>query len=318
MICFISSATLCLTRRPEIGWVPDRLQRQHFCAHREQNVQYALGNRITHVMCSSLPTTPNKGFDALASEIRTYLSLDTTPDEGPLSFDALKRAGQTDIMNGIIKYGGSSTVAQRMGINISLFIPPLELAQSKTFPDFIKPETEASIAIGTNLNARLDSIADIDTIKPSVVESTESQQRTMRKQQQQRDNVPSTEELIEQNKAIVPPIVDDVIPEGETLALSPVMRLAVVAAFVFIALGYGKASIQVFELQTIELFKGVGNGLIILNSIFAVYASVAARKKGRDPIIWFVKALLAGIFALKSLQNFDSLENDVNDYRSDP
>lgn len=265
-------------------------------------------------MCSSRPTTSDKGFEALASEIQAYLSLETTPDEGPLSFDLLKRAGQTDIMNGIIKYGGSSTVAVRMGLSISLFVPPLELAQSKTFPDFIKPETKASIAIGTSLNDRLDSIVDIDTSKSSI-KSAQSQRTPLRKQQ---DNVPSAEELIEQNKAIVPPIVDDVIPEGETLALSPVMRLAVVAVFVFIAFGYGKASSQVFEVQTIELFKGVGNGLIILNSMFAVYGSIAARKKGRDPIIWFVKPFLAGIFALKSLQSLDSLDDNVNDIRSDP
>lgn len=315
MICFISSTPLCLTRRPEIGWAPDRPRRQHLCVHHDQNVQYAC--RIAHIMCSSLPTTSDKGFETLAYEIQTYLSLDTTPDEGPLSFDALKRAGQTDIMNGIIKFGGSSTVAERMGLNISLFVPPLELAQSKAFPDFIKPETETSIAIGTNLNARLDSIANIDTTKPAV-ESTQSQRTLRKQQQQQRDNVPSAEELIEQNKAIVPPIVDDIIPEGETLALSPVMRLAVVAAFIFIAFGYGKASNQVFEPQAIELFKGVGNGLIILNSIFAVYGSVAARNKGRDPIIWFVKTLLAGIFALKSLQSLEPLDDDVNDYRSDP
>ena len=53
-------------------------------------------------------------------------------------------------------YGGYATMASRMGVDVKLFIPPLQAAPSKSFPGFFQPEDGASIKFGEKLEAHLE------------------------------------------------------------------------------------------------------------------------------------------------------------------
>lgn len=262
------------------------------------------------VMVSSKPGSESApevdpDFEELASEIHDYLSSGTAPDDGPLAFVNLRRAGRTDIMSGVIRHGGSIRVAQRMGIEPILFVPPLQAVESKTFPDFYKTETGASLALGRDLDVRLDAINTLKNNKENAtqVENVKNYARRVG------DRVPSAEELVQQSKRIVPPVVDDVTPTGETLALSTAMRVGVVIIATVTALGYGRTSSGIFDIHTQLACRSLANGLLAAHVILAAYVAVLmAPQLHRSSTLWLVKVLLSGPLGFRALRALGPVE----------
>lgn len=253
-------------------------------------------------MSSGSQSDSEREFEEFASEINNYLSSKSTPDDGPLSFEVLQRTGRSDIMSGIIKFGGSIRVAEKLRIDPAMFMPALRAVESKTFPDFYRPETGASLTLGRDLEARLETI---DKVKQSgsTNENISSVPRTI-------DNVPSAEELKRQNDSIVPRVIDEVVLPGETLSLSAEMRFGTLFLATLAALGYGHASDAVLDDHAIIVLRYFVNGLFAAHIGLSTYTGVyMAPRLKRNSFLWFIKVLLSGPFGLRSLRTLGLIES---------
>lgn len=241
-------------------------------------------------------------FQQFESDILSYLESGFAPDEGPLAFVNLERLGRKDLMSGIIKYGGYARIAEKLNLDTSLFIPPLQAAKSKSFPDFYKSEDGAKLSLGRDLDARLDTIDSVNS-----GEDHSSQQAFSGGMNRNRDidDVPSAEQLRQQKEQFTPRIVDEIVPPGETLSLSGEMRLGILFISVIAALGFGHSSVGLLDLRVLATCQALAFGLMVAHAGLAVYSAVSlAPNLGRDPTIWFAKVLLSGPLGVRTLRMF--------------
>lgn len=240
-------------------------------------------------------------FDQFAKEIRDYLDSGFAADEGPLAFANLQRAGLTDLMAGIIKYGGYVRVAQRMQLDRALFIPPLKVAKSKVFPDFYQNQGGASLALGRNIDVRLEKEGDTVTAAPGAPPRTSARKGGAARVV---DTVLTGAELRLQNERMAPRIVDVPIPAGESLALTAGMRIGILSLAASAALGFGRAGVTILPAQAQSACQALSEVLLLVHAALAVYVSTSvAPALGRDPTVWFAKVLLAGPLGVRSLRS---------------
>lgn len=246
-------------------------------------------------------------FEEFVTQVRQYLTSGFAADEGPLAFENLKRAGRTDIMAGIIKFGGYATMASRMGVDVKLFIPPLEAAASKSFPNFFRPEPGASIKFGEKLEARLESIDSLKHDTPTNEGKGEGM-TVRRRRSSVGDQVPSAEELIRQNEKFLPPIVDEIVPEGETLSLPTSMRVGALLLAALVAVGYGKASQELLPMESEMGLRALANALMAVHVGLGAYVGgIVAPKLNRDPALWLVKVVICGPLGVRLLRSLGPL-----------
>lgn len=249
---------------------------------------------------------PDDEFTELEREVHKYLSSGIAPDEGPLAFVNLQKAGRTDLMSGIIKFGGYAGIAERMGLDASLFMPPLSPAKSKAFPGFYQSDDGAALALGRDLDARLDSIESVDKT------NTNGKQRAYNTVSRVTDDVPSAQQLLLQNEKMAPRIVDKAVPLGETFALSAEMRIGLLMLTTVATLGFGRASVDLLSGDVQAICQSLTYGLTVAHVSLAFYTVARlAPKLERDRALWFVKVLLSGPLGVRSLRALGPIGSEI-------
>lgn len=265
--------------------------------------------------CAANPTSSNDdgGDDddddadlrQLRDDIATYLS--ARPDaEGPLSLAALERVGRTDLMSGIIRYGGYAEVSMKLGLDRSLFMPPTRVVSSNTFPSLnnVGAEPSASIRIGRDLEDVLS------TTPPLSSSSSSPRTDTARRDGPRSDSfsVPSADQLTEYNASFRPRVTDRRVPPGETFALPTSSRLGFLLLVAVCTAANGATSPAVLDTGTIAILQKVAYALLVAHAALALYASsLLAPKLGRDPTLWAIKVLLGGPAGIRYMQSLGSL-----------
>lgn len=236
--------------------------------------------------------------------IMDYLSSPETPTNAPLSIDSLQREGRSDVLNALVKLGGSAVVAEQLGLDISLFIPR---ATTNSFPKFNDPETGASITLGRDLERRIETFKAIST-PPR--ENDANQIPRMNKgsgpQRRRLDEVPTAEELLQQRLESEQQLKQKakvIVSEGETLTLSTDIRIGFILLAATAAVGFGRASTHTVDASVVAVCQALATGLLAAHVSLAFYAvGVLAPRRKRGPTLWFIKTLLGGPLAVRALR----------------
>ncbi|PXF42261.1 hypothetical protein BWQ96_07980 [Gracilariopsis chorda] len=267
---------------------------------------------MTRAKLSSLPasrvsmSTEDEGDEslrALESDIREFLDLLPEDVANPLSYVKLRREGRLDLISRIMNAGGYIEVSKRMGIPVdeSQFVPTPKTFERTTEPLFQAEEQGASIAVGRNLEDKLNTIED-----SMRKESRASRDKT--RGYVRMDDVPSADELIAQNQQIAPRVVDKQPIEGEDLFLTTPIRLGLLTMASFAALGFGRGSHTVVSVEIISLCRYIAAGLACAHCILGLYVVlILAPEMKRSSSLWFVKVILGGPLAVSQLRSMKSL-----------
>lgn len=263
------------------------------------------GNKISFVM-SVPPQGSEEDFAILEKDIREYLESCPEVDSSPLAYVNLGKAGRTDLISRIMSFGGYIHVSTRLDIPVdeSQFIPPAPVFDPNQESVFEKFDTGASLSLGRDLEAKLESLDQL-----SRTSGDASNSRTMTAPEgKDRDDVPSGEEIRRENERILPPVVDAVVPEGERVVLTAGMRFGMVLLAVLFAIGFGRSSSGVISEDAIVVCRAIASTLGVTHLFVAVYAGfwLAPRLK-RNPTVWSLKVLLGGPLGFRYLRSLKSL-----------
>ena len=248
-------------------------------------------------------------FRAIEKEVREYLKNCSSDEESPLSYVALKKNGRIDLVSPIMDAGGYLEVSKRLGVPVDRKYTEV-VAPTSAFDSQPQLDTgvtfNASIAIGQTLEDKLGTIEDV-VRNATKGERNSSDMRVSRSATA--DQVPSAEELMRQNEQIVPPVVDDFLPEGERFVLTFRLRVGLVALVLATSLGFGNASAGVIDGNIVLLMQKVSEALLITHGVVAIYGAVfIARGLNRNTSLWFAKLLLGGPLGLGELRQLGSVK----------
>lgn len=258
----------------------------------------------------SLPPTAKEdeeaaSFAALEADIREYLRNCQNPGGSPLAYVNLGKAGRTDLVSRIMEAGGYIEVSRRLNLPVDEkeFIPPPPSFSNALESTFTKVDPGASLAIGRDLEARMEAFG-----RQPQGSSRASRSSSAVKSRKQTDNVPSAEQLQQQNERIIPPVVDDRIPEGERFVLTGSMRVGMLILSGLCSVGFGQSSPAVLSEDAIAVCQAMAGALACAHVVVALYAGlVLAPKLKRGPGLWFFKALLSGPLGLQYLRSLGPL-----------
>jgi len=250
-------------------------------------------------------TDDDSSFQTLANDVRLYLSSVEDPGEIPLAYVNLRKSGRLDLISRIMDAGGYIEVSRRLDLPVdeSKFVasPPASTVFGK--PLFDEKDENASLAIGRDLEARLEQIEDVDMSSVDVGGVGSRPQRTRAS-----TTVPSGEQLRWENENMTVPVVDEPIPEGELFALTTGMRLGFLALVALSAVGFGRTSVGLVAPEVVDACKGLACGLATAHVVLSVYAgSMVAPKLDRNALLWSLKVLLSGPIGLSTLRALPSL-----------
>lgn len=201
-------------------------------------------------------------------------------------------------MSRIMEQGGYIPVSKKLGIPVDDSAFRASASPPVPRPVFANRDLSARVALGSALEDRLDTAADMPS--SSVTVGGEGAQRFFSSLSRP---VPSGEQLAARNRNVAVPIVDAVVAEGELLSLSAGMRLSLIALAALWAIGFGHASTGVVGAQAVNISKGVASGLSVAHFALGVYAgALVAPKLRRSAPLWFVKVLLSGPVGLSALK----------------
>lgn len=245
-------------------------------------------------------------FAELEAEIREYLDSREDPGSNPLAYTNLGEAGRTDLISRIMEHGGYLEVSRRLEIPVdeSDFIPPPPIRDlNKSL--FRSEDDSPSLLLGRDLEARLGAVEQVIEDSKAAENSLASSEGRRRASRQE---VPTGEELRLANEQLVPPVVDEPVPEGELFALTASMRLGMLVLAAVTAVGFGRASPGVISQETITTFRSMAGALGVAHLLVSVYAGgVLAAQYNRNRFLWSVKVLLSGPIGLKYLRSLGSL-----------
>lgn len=239
--------------------------------------------------------------------IMDYLSSPETSPDAPLSIDSLRREGRSDVLNALVKLGGSVAVAEQLGLDASVFIPS-GTANTSSFPPFNDPETGAAITLGRDLEYHLEtSKALLTTSRKNETDQALRTDSVGSLQRKVLDDVPTAEELLQQRRESEQRLQREapvVVPAGETLTLSTDIRLGFVLLVATAAVGFGRASVSTIDISVVATCQALATGLLIAHILLAIYAArVVAPSRKRGPMLWFIKTLLGGPLAVRALRS---------------
>lgn len=241
------------------------------------------------------------------SSVASYLaSRPYAPEDGPLSFASLDRAGRDDLMALIIRYGGYERVSDLLDLDRALFVPPVRAAPTGTFPGLnnVGNDPSASIRIGRDLENRLSTANTL----PSTLPASISSGSTPTRRRSRGDDVPSADELVEYNQTFQLPVRDVKIPPGETFSLTTPMRLGLLLCAVCFVGAHGQTSLGLLDAQQLHFLQSASSALLVAHASLALYAgTIVAPRFKRDPTLWSIKVLLAGPAGIRNLQALGSL-----------
>eukprot|EP00965_Chrysotila_dentata_P209596 6185383-Pleurochrysis_carterae.AAC.1 len=106
-------------------------------------------------------------FEELEAVIQKYTALPdikaAIEDESapsPLSYTELQRNGRIDLVEGLMKHGGYSSVSKRLGLPVR-FSTPLEVSKPKT-PKIMQAYNEVGASLAVGRAAREERLAQVD------------------------------------------------------------------------------------------------------------------------------------------------------------
>ena len=114
-----------------------------------------------------------------------------------------------DLIPRIMDAGVYIEVSQRLGVSVyeSTFIKPPSVTQ---FPPLLSAQQSSSLAIGQKLEKKLETVEKaIEEGKGRALDFSATEGRFLFRE------VPSADDLVRRNEAILPPPADEVVPEGE-------------------------------------------------------------------------------------------------------
>lgn len=247
-------------------------------------------------------------FSKLKADIQEYLQTFPQSDSNPLTYINLRKAGRTDLISRIMDNGGYIQVSRRLGIPVqeSDFIPPPPVVKPAQLTLKNSLEEGAALAIGKDLEARLDSVEDV--IKNMTQTGNNSLRLSAKSTSRPADNVPSAEQLLMDNEKFVPPIIDQPVAVGERFVLPASMRVGMLSWLIIISVGFGRTSQHLIPEGIVAACQSVAGALIVGHFVVGTYAGfVLAPQLKRNPVLWFFKVLLAGPIGVQYLRLLGSL-----------
>jgi hypothetical protein len=275
-------------------------------------------------MSGGTNNAPEQRFPAeLEAHIRAYLSENSAAaaEPSPLAYLTLRNYGRTDLIEPIMNNGGYIAVSRALGIRVdntySTYRPPRRPEELPSM--FSKADGAGTLALGAGLDQRLNvDVASIKPMPPLVPEtatvSGNEAYVSVRSGELPYipEPVPTAEEVAAIGRDIVI-VVDDVVEEGERLALTPLMRVGTLLLVVTAALGYGRASSGLLESGVLEALRAGSAALAVGHALLAVYAAaVVAPKFKRSAAVWGLKVLLSGPAGISSLKQYGPLRRETD------
>lgn len=292
------------SRQPLSGSGPSLRFRSHASSFDSRPSVRRRTRSSPHWHCST--SNDPASFAELEGEIRAYLDACDDPGPNPLAYTALGAAGRTDLVSRIMEQGGYLEVSRRLGLAVdeTTFILPPPVVNSGQW-DFNADVDEASVVVGRDLEAKLSAAEEaLNGSKdgagaPSVAGNN---RRALRA------GVPTAQDLRAASERLVPPVTDEVVPDGERFVLSARMRAGIVILAAVTAAGFGRASTGLVGADAIETLRLVAEALGLAHVVVAVYAGgVLAAQYKRNRVLWSAKLLLSGPLGLPDLKSLGSL-----------
>ena len=249
----------------------------------------------------------DSSFKSLESDIREYLDTYSSdePTTNPLAYINLSKAGRDDLIPRIMDAGGYIEVSQRLGVSVyeSNFIKPPSVTQ---FPPLVSAQQSSSLALGQNLEKKLETVEQaIQEGKDRSLDLSATERRSSFRE------VPSADDLVRQNDAILPPPADEVVPEGERFTFTLPMRIGLLALVATASAGYGRSSHGVLDEDIVALCRNVVIGLGFAHLLLGIYAGLLlAPKQNRSAPLWFAKILLSGPVGVSYMRSLGTVSDD--------
>jgi hypothetical protein len=236
----------------------------------------------------------------------------------PLSNVELKKYGFADLTDSIIYYGGPYSVGEQVGIDwVEPDIP------KEIWEEALRPVRTITYNLGVTGSLRLGSALDDTLALAEGMDLGELKERLSIKKLQNVTSTPiaSVEDPQYKTTGVSKPVASPLdanterIRLEERFTLNTLQRLNFGSVCLLNAIAWGRASQDMIANHIlgdgtgslIDVIKVVAIGVLVVDGGSAAVTTFTAKSKNRNQLVWLMKALFGGVFAVTELKGLPDL-----------